>query len=139
MINVTRSLPLGLYIRSFSSTYKKGDFVLIEEKAIGEHQKYLNFYFGSGGLIKNIAALPGDTFVVQDDNFRLSNPVIDIKIKEKTPSGLRIPRLPNGVYTVPIGYFLPLATYNENSLDGRYYGVLPMESIKVKLVPLITF
>lgn len=135
-INVTASLPLGIYVRIPATTLRTGDIVAytppegIKDFAIqngwmkGEH-----FYF-----LKK-AALPGASYHV-DTRFSINGKDIGPVIFT-SPSGVKMP-VHLGSHTVPEGCFLPYGT-NQYSFDGRYEGVVPMENIIARVVPLWTY
>ena len=134
-INVTASIPLGIYVRIPATTFRDGDIVVYEPpedmKQLAVENGWLKserFYF-----IKKIAT-SGTVYSV---GVRFSINGMDAgPVVEQTPRGIELPSH-KGTHIVPEGSFLPYGT-NQYSFDGRYEGTVPMKSIIARVVPVWT-
>ena len=133
-INITKSEPTGIYIRDFSPV-KKGDYVIIRKADVENYLIYTNVTI-EDGLLKNIVATEGDSYIIKDDKFTVGNISVNI---QKASSGRALPQLKEGQYIVEKNNFLAISTYNEDSFDSRYMGELSKYAIVAKVRPLILF
>ena len=134
-INITKSEPTGIYIRDFSPV-KKGDYVIIRKSDVENYLIYTNVTI-EDGLLKNIVATEGDSYIIKDDKFIVGN--ISVNIQKNVSSGRTLPQLNEGQYVVEKNNFLAISTYNEDSFDSRYMGELSKYAIVAKVRPLILF
>lgn len=134
-INITKSEPTGIYIRDFSPV-KKGDYVIIRKADVENFLIYTNVTI-EDGLLKNIVATEGDSYIIKDDKFIVGN--ISVNIQKNVSSGRTLPQLKEGQYIVEKNNFLAISTYNEDSFDSRYMGELSKYAIVAKVRPLILF
>lgn len=139
IINVTASLPRGIYLKIPRYTLKEGDFVVYEPEddilAVATSRGWLDD--GHTTLLKKIGAMPGDTYRLTDDrSFYIGGRYIG-KAYEEDREGRPMPSIGYGEDKVPEGCFLPVGK-STRSFDGRYSGPVPMGQIKFKCVPFIT-
>ena len=130
-VNVTPSLPLGLY-RLCSDVPGKGDYVSFCLE--GEYAQLAldRGYIGPGlcpsglrPLLKHVAGLPGDMVTAAGLHVLEAD-----SLNRPLPSALRDGRIPPGMALV-------LAPHG-GSYDGRYFGLIPVASLQ-KVEPVFMF
>jgi conjugative transfer signal peptidase TraF len=138
-INLSPSLPYGLYKRSAPVNLKRGDIIIFIPP---DHLKtfiYKRHWLPDGWpLMKQIGAMPGDTYCINKDQQFLINGKFVGPVYKVDNQGLPLPKI-EGCRTVETGTILPVATHVLNSFDGRYIGTIPLNIIKGKAVPLYNF
>lgn len=141
-LNITTSMPVGIYIRSVGKI-KVGDIVLSclndPYKTLGLKKSYLERGHACNGadpVIKMVIALPGDHVV-------LANNYIEVnRIKYFFPTfywnskGRKLNIYPRGNYPSTRGYWL-IGTHDMKSWDSRYWGPVNDKQILRKIKPLI--
>ena len=138
-LNVTTSLPTGLYLRVPSTNYRRGDYVVYEPteevKNIIIQNKWGNAQYD---FLKKVGATAGDTYSVNPDTliFEINGQYIG-QVYETDNEGKELPKL-RGEFKVEEGYILPIAT-SARSFDGRYSGTIPESRIKAKVIPILTW
>ena len=137
-VNVTASLPRGLYMKVPSKEFERGDYIVYEPSA--EVKKLIvENGWGSGkhDFLKQVGAVEGEKYKIDADTltFEIEGKYIG-RVFETDSKGNELPKL-RGEFEVPRGYILSIAT-NERSFDGRYSGVISVSQIKAKVVPILT-
>lgn len=136
-VNVTSSLPCGVYLRVPKEEIKKGDYIVYEPS---EEVKKIIIQNGWGNgkydFLKKVGAVSGETYEIDEETlkFEIGGKYIG-QVYEKDNAGNELPKL-RGKFEVPQGYVLPIAT-SERSFDGRYSGVIEQSRIKAKVVPFL--
>lgn len=146
-INVTPSLPKGLY-QLRDEPPAVGDIVALCLDGSAADLAREREYLASGScpsglrpLLKYLAALPGDSLVVSADSIVCGDPsgplcLWQVRTRERDSRGRKMKAASlSGV--VPGGLALVL-TLHEGSYDSRYFGFVPVDSLK-KVIPVITF
>ena len=138
-LNLTGSEPRGVYLqRPFDGALRRGDLVFMKCPPESEKYVYGRKWLPNGwALLKTVRGTPGDCFCVFDygvyvEGKRLG-PVFSVDRQ-----GLPLPVI-RGCRIIQANHFLPIATGNENSFDGRYFGAVPDSLIIGKAVPVISF
>ena len=138
-LNTTGSVPVGLYLAIPGMNLRHGDLVVYDppEKA---KELVLARNYGEDGksdraFLKRVGALPGDIYGVVDDILLVNGEKKGDVLKFDSAGNLMPTE--DGFRMVRKGTFLPLGD-KPNSLDGRYTGTVPLESIRTRVVPLIT-
>ena len=137
-LNVTESLPPGLYMKAFDSEYNCGDCIIYEPPEEVKNLIVKNEWGdGKHYFLKKIGATAGEKYSIDSEKltFEIEGKYIG-KVFEKDSMGKELPRL-RGNFEVPKDCILPIAT-NERSFDGRYTGVIPISRIKTKVIPIFT-
>lgn len=145
LINVTPSMPFGLYIEDHR-TIGRGDVVSM---CLAEPHKTLAIrmgYIREGGsgckgvnsLIKEVIALPGDDVVLKDDYIIVNKQKYLFPTKYIDSHGRKLQVYPRGVYSNTSGYWT-IGVNDKNSWDSRYFGPVEKRGILNKLRPLITW
>lgn len=137
-LNMSRSEPIGLYIReTFHQPLKRGELVLM--KCPPGYEKYLygRKWLPEGWpLFKTVAGLPGDTFCVTEKQLTLNGKQIG-PVSAIDSQGLSLPVL-RGCRTVRENHILAIATGLKTSFDGRYFGDVPVSLIIGTVHPVLT-
>lgn len=135
-INLTASEPRGIYrIVPIEGELKLGERVFFEVPEAARPYVFGRQWLPPDGLLlKEVGALPGDEYRIDDTSFYINEeyigPVSTVDRHRKP-----LPRL-RGFFRVPDGYFLPVSQYIPNSFDGRYFGTVPIGLIRGKAVPV---
>lgn len=127
-VNQTSSAPEGVYIRTWSTEYSYGDYVIIQlaEDIPALHAKKGLF------LLKRIAGMPGDTYCVYDDRLELNGIIYPIYRKVGLPS------LSSGADKVDNDCYF-LLNEKQDSFDSRYFGEIKKSDIVCKVRLLVSF
>lgn len=138
-LNVTASLPRGIYVSIPGTAYRHDDIVVYhptpEVEAFSISRGYMKEETKMS-FLKLVGALPGDTWVIDDERgFFIEGKRIGTVLTKDT-KGREMPVL-YGTHLVPEGEFLPY-TKDPRSFDGRYEGTVPMDRIITRVIPLIT-
>ena len=139
VFNGSRSVPVGWYVVSPKAAYEHGNLVLADPPPafarVVERRGYLP---PNVPLIKRVAALEGDLVCT-------SNGALEVRVQggETTVvrplsmdrSGWVMPRW-EGCHTLGPDEVLLLLSDTDRSLDGRYFGPVPLTSIRGEVRPL---
>ena len=137
-INLSHSVPLGLYQVIPPDNLKTGDLVVFEPPQGARSLIYHRHWLPSGWpLMKHIGGLAGDSYSVQQNSFYVNNKYIG-PVFARDSEGNTLPCM-EGRRTVEQKAFLPISTHIGNSFDGRYFGSVPLASIRGKAIALWTF
>ena len=136
-VNVTSSLPQGLYVRVPRTEITKGDYIVYEPSE--EVKKIIvknGWGEGKHDFLKTVGAVSGEKYSIDSQTlaFEIDGKYIG-QVYEKDNAGNELPKL-RGKFEVPQGYILPVAT-SARSFDGRYSGVIAKSRIKAKVVPIL--
>lgn len=135
-LNVSSSMPKGIYKVIPCKEFKKGDFVIFDVPKIAQPYIYGRKWLPNNWpLIKTVGALPNDQVVITEKSIFINNQYIG-KIFEKDHQGKPLPIL-RGSFKIPDNNWLPIATYIQNSFDGRYFGPIPFNLIRGKAIPIL--
>lgn len=122
-INVTASLPVGLYVKT-NQPVKIGSFVVFQPD-LNKHPFVAKYLDPDIPLIKRVAALPGQKYQLP--------PASDIDSK-----GRAITPFSPGTGIVPSKQLVVIGN-TKYSLDSRYLGFVPQSSIIDTITPLLVF
>ena len=134
VLNISSSIPIGIYKVDKSIDFKREDIVTFSTK---KYKDILDY----PGSIKNITFskyIAG----ISGDYIRIENNKIYVNNKEKgnifKVDGLnnKLPQLKEKEYIVKEDEVFVLGT-NDKSFDSRYYGCIKKSDVIYKLVPLI--
>ena len=137
-LNFSASVPRGVYVRiplgeihvGDCVAYLPDDDVLLVMREFGwlpEEQKARIF-------LKNIGALPGDSYSVNNGKFYIRGDYYGDAIAEDSKGHL-LPII-QGSHIVPDGEFLPVSP-SPRSFDGRHTGPVPLVRIIAKVIPIL--
>lgn len=135
-LNVTASLPLGLYLAIPGMSLRPGDIVIYKPtERVRQMVKERGYGTGEETFMKHVGALPGDIYGVFGDSLLINREKKGL-VQRQDNAGNPMP-VEEGWHVVPQGQFLPLGE-KVNSLDGRYTGTVPIDSIITRAIPLLT-
>ena len=144
-INVTASIPLGLYIRSDS---KPAPGLIAEFCPVGMSQAESERYRGFGlacpdrnmPLMKPIVAVSGDQVTFAATGISVNGRLIPNTAPRKLDGqGRPIRSWPGGDYTVEPGKVVVASDYHPGSYDSRYFGPIAVADLRLNLRPLWVF
>ena len=143
-INVTPSLPLGVYIISHSPSAHLVEFCPQGTAAsISLSRQYRTAGAcpdGGAPLLKPVVAFPGDQIQVSADGIRINGQLLPNSAGRFRDHLQRpLDPWPYGTYRVEPGTVWVVSTFNSYGFDSRYYGAIPESSIRHRLRPLWTF
>lgn len=138
-INLTKSLPRGIYKLYPATNLQIGDIVIfnVPEKT----KKYL---YGRHYVPKLVTTIMKHISATEKDKINIINNEIFInnvswgKITKMDSKGRRLPELSKNDLIPKHGEFLPLAK-TKNSFDGRYFGTIKLNKIKNKAKLVFAF
>jgi conjugative transfer signal peptidase TraF len=136
-VNISASVPIGVYLIAGDQNIQRGDYVVFYlPETIANKVRGRPWFDEKISLLKIVSGLPGDTYGVKGGYYYINGePVGRTSLNDK--QGKPLPQLPAGEHTVRPAHFLPLGIA-VNSFDSRYYGEIPLTKVKVKVVPLLT-
>ena len=145
-INLTESYPLGLYQIVNDLNISKNDMVLFCPPNNRFFKKaYLRGYIEKGlcpsgywELQKKVVGLAGDHLQIDDYVYINNNKIKNTKIFKIDPQGNDMYFMPNKDknMVIPKGFMFVVSDYNELSFDGRYFGIVPINSLIGKIKPI---
>jgi conjugative transfer signal peptidase TraF len=130
-LNISPSVPYGLYrLTTVPPQIERGMLVVlpVPPEVQAWHSRWVP-------LLKPVAALTGDTVCVRDEELWVEHEDYGLVLKEARRKPL--PRLV-GCVTLGDGEVFVASTARQ-SLDGRYFGVLPVSALTARAVPLLTW
>ena len=138
-LNVTRSLPAGLYMRIPGKECRRGDYIVYEPpEEVREVIIKNGWGDGKHNFLKRVGATAGEKYSIDAVTraFEIEGKYIG-QAYEKDNAGNPLPTL-RGKFEVPKDYVLPVAT-GARSFDGRYSGAIAKSRIKARVVPILTW
>jgi len=141
-LNLTASLPLGLYI----ATSQPSDYVTFCVGDPWERIALERLYIPAGHcpaggipLLKRIVARPGDLVPLDASGISVNGRVLPRTVPMRADSfGRPMRHYPFGSYSVAPGMFWVASSCDERSFDSRYYGPIAAGSISLhNLHPLL--
>lgn len=133
-LNVTSSLPTGLYMKIPSKECRHNDYIIYEPSKEVKAMIIENGWGdGERDFLKKVGATEGEKYSIDSDTlkFEIEGKYIG-QVYETDNVGNVLPK-PRGEFEVPKGYVLPIAA-SARSFDGRYSGVIPKSQIKARVV-----
>ena len=137
--NHTESIPIEWYLMLPPNNLKDGDIVGFdlnpEIKKMAVNRGWLR---ENDVMMKAIGAVEGERYEIRDTHqFYVQKKYVG-QVAERDGEGRAMPQQEEGEHKVEPGKFLPYTT-NPMSFDGRYYGTVPLKSIRFKAVRLWPF
>lgn len=135
-INVSESLPMGIFVQAGTADLNRGDLVLFHNER-ADSLGNLRGYTRKGSLLgKRIAALPGDHLIAGERVFVNGKPLSG-PARKRDSQGRPMQRYRySGV--VPQGMVFVLGD-TPGSFDSRYYGLIRTTDITNTLHPIWTW
>jgi conjugative transfer signal peptidase TraF len=142
-INVTASMPVGLWLRqSAPKVVRVGDIVVFCLPRTALSERYVAGGFCENGLeplFKPVAGIAGDVVAIADDS---SMTVNGTALPNSAPLALdgRGRSLPHtlGSFVIPPGHILVVAG-SPVSFDSRYFGTIPASLVRGAVSPLLVW
>jgi conjugative transfer signal peptidase TraF len=148
VINVTPSVPLGVYKLAPLATLHRGEYVSLcppdtTEFRMARQAGYVPKGPCPGGylpLMKPIAALPGDRIEVGVHGIAVNGGHIPLsRAFPRDGAGRALPHIAPGAYTVRPGEVWVVSHYNVRSFDSRYFGPIQIARLKASTSPVFTW
>ncbi len=141
-INMTPSLPVGLYVEA-ASTSPLVEFCPAEPAAsLAARRAYRtqgNCPDGASPLLKPVVAATGDIVEISRAGISVNaHSLVNSAPLIKDTEGRPLLHFPYGRYVVVPGQVWVVSSYNARSFDSRYYGPISTSAIRAHLRPLIT-
>jgi conjugative transfer signal peptidase TraF len=135
--NASPSVPTGLYALSKIDALKPGDLVAAKPPQALSRYMAERFYLPEGlPLIKHVGALPGATICLHGQVLSIDGyPVATAQVRDHLGRALPIWQ---GCHRIAANEVFLLNPEVDDSFDGRYFGVLPLESVLGRTIPLFT-
>ena len=148
--NESNSLPLGIYQKISKEKLEVGDIVVFclsgKTAELTLQRRYVESVWLNKKcelqlkpLMKPIAGIANDEIRQSSNGIFVNQKLLaNSKSLEKDGRGREMPKIvlpPN----VPKNSLLLISSYNPNSWDSRYYGVIPTEAVISIVRPLLTF
>lgn len=146
-INMTRSIPVGLYWTS-NNPVEKGAYVFFCPPPAGvfniaKERGYIGAGFCPGNygyMMKLILAAKNDAITIADDGVRVNGALLPLSALIKVdPAGRALPRYQSNAYTLSDVELLLMSDVSALSFDSRYFGPINRSQIKTVIVPVITW
>ena len=145
-VNYTRSLPIGVYRTVRAGSVARGSIVLVcLPEAIARYALERAYVWrgacpGRASPIgKLVLAIEGDTVVVTKAGLRLNGQLVPHTQPVETDSeGRAVSHYPFGVYVVARNEVWLYSPYHRRSFDSRYFGPVPVSSLRSRMMPLWT-
>ena len=149
--NVSKSAPLGLYLRkNVTRSLEKGSFsalcLPLPIAKVALSKRYLIYIKQSTCpghapmVLKRIAAVSSDRIDLRQSGVRINGTIIPGSgFKNRDSRGRLLPHFPTGSYRVSSGFIWLLGENLKVSWDSRYYGPVPESSVQFSVRPLLTW
>jgi len=141
-INVTPSIPLGLYVRTEAGPARG---LIVEFCPSGMSAEESERYRGFGlacpdrniPLLKPVVAGPGDRVEFSETGLRVNGRrLANTAPRQIDGKGRGIRAWPAGEYTVETGKIVVASSYHSGSYDSRYLGPISVADVRLTLRPL---
>jgi conjugative transfer signal peptidase TraF len=142
-LNLSSSLPVGLYLKSADSRTPLVEFCPEEPAAtlaiVRGYRSPGNCPDGATPLLKPIVAVAGDVVEVSALGLTVNHTLLsNTKPRLSDAHGRRMNPWPLGTYRVVPGTVWVVSSFNSQSFDSRYFGPLQTSSIRHHMRPLLT-
>jgi conjugative transfer signal peptidase TraF len=146
-INITKSIPVGLYWSS-SAPVEKGAYVLFCPPPAGvfnaaKERGYIAAGFCPGDygyMMKRVLAAKDDAISIADDGVRVNDELLPLSTPRKADlAGRPLPRFPADHYTLGASEVLLMSDVSATSFDGRYFGPVNRSQIQTVIRPVFTW
>ena len=142
--NISRSLPLGIYVRTYDSSAQLVEFCPVEpfaSESIARGYRTHGTACPDGALpvLKPVVAVAGDRVVLAADGMRVNGRLLPQTAPlNRDAAGRSLRPWPFGSYLVEQGSVWVASTFNRGSYDSRYMGPIRVNQIRARLRPLWT-
>jgi conjugative transfer signal peptidase TraF len=145
-LNLTASLPIGLYLASRAALVRGALVVVCLPPGIGAFARARG-YVPRGGpcpasampVGKKVLAVPGDTVTVTPGGLLVNGVPVPNSLPLPTDrNGRALPQLAHGRYVVGVGGLWVGSPYSRLSFDSRYFGAVEASRVRATVRPLWT-
>jgi conjugative transfer signal peptidase TraF len=145
-LNLTASLPVGLYLASGAAPVRGSIVLACLPPMVAEFARERGYVPRGdecpGGVIpvgKPVLAIGGDTVTVTPTALLVNSaPVPNSQPLAADRKGRRLPQLALGRYVVSPGEIWVLSSYSRLSFDSRYFGAVKVSQVRARLWRLWT-
>jgi len=146
-VNVTRSIPIGLY-RVTDAPVGKGEYVIFcpPESLLFEEARergYIGAGFCPGGygyMMKRVLAVAGDRVTWGEEGIAVNGKVLPASApREADKAGRLMWRQELADYVLGESELLLMSDVSWSSFDGRYFGPVDAGQVKGVIRPVVTF
>lgn len=145
-LNLTASLPVGLYLASGAAPVRGSIVLACLPPAVADFARERGYVPRGdacpGGVVpvgKSILAIAGDTVAVTPTGLLVNGaPVPNSQALEADRKGRPLPRVAVGTYVVAPGELWVLSRYSRFSFDSRYFGAVQAGQVRAGLRRLWT-
>lgn len=135
--NATASVPVGWYLLLSPQNVARDDMVVFVMPDDMQELAVERGWLPEGTkMLKRVGGLAGDMYGVNKSRQFYVNGVYIGQASLVDGKGQQMPDRSSGIHMVEDNCFLPVGD-NSHSFDGRYYGAVPLESIKNKAVLIL--
>lgn len=141
-VNVTPSLPVGLYLTTTNADSELVEFCPIEPFATESRDrryrpKSVACPDGAAPLVKPVAARPGDAVLVTADGIEVNGDTLPQSATlQSDGAGRELRPWPLGSYVVAPRELWAVSTKSAGSYDSRYMGPIRRSQVREWLTPL---
>ena len=136
-LNVTDSVPVGLYLLSTNEGFEKNDLLLLRRphdlESLAQNRPWLRT---RTVFLKRLQGRAGDRFCATEQTFTLAERTVPVAANDR--DGEPLPHLPSGCQEVPEGAFIVLGD-NQSSFDSRYFGPVDESLVIGKAIPIFVW
>lgn len=142
-VNASASLPIGLYQTTSDTAANLVEFCPSGPDAtLSANRAYRakgNCSDGAEPLMKPVVAVPGDVVEVSPQGIAVNGRLLPNSAPRYSDTKNRaLQHWPFGTYGVSPGTAWVVSSFNSRSFDSRYFGPIPVISIRSYLRPLLT-
>ena len=129
ILNLSASLPRGLYLVRHVATLERGMLVLVHPDTALEHLLVTRGYLPAGmPLLKPVVALGGDEVCVVEEEVRVNGTVLATTVADVDSAGRPLPQW-QACKTLTAAEVFLLSAADARSFDSRYFGPVPRQTI----------
>jgi len=144
--NTDSAAPAGVY-RVTSASFDRGDLVAaclpvaIAQMGLARGYLHTGPCAGNAEPVGKVAgALPGDRVVIERDGVAINGRRIPHSaVASRDSSGRPLSHVPFGAYTVVANQVWLFGFHDRRSWDARYFGPVPLSSVRGALAPIVTW
>ena len=135
-INLSPSIPVGLYLRQGSTSLRIGDTVVLRvSEEVRDLANRIGLLEHTKLLFKRVLAGPGEKFCFEGSVLEVGER--EFGLRRETSKGLALPQLKGCSVLSPSEYLVIGDT--EDSFDSRYFGAVREEDVVARVRPVVTF
>jgi conjugative transfer signal peptidase TraF len=146
-VNVSSSIPLGVYRTVDAASIERDDYVLVcpPQTALFDEARARGYFDPGfcpgnyGYLMKRVAGRPGDRVSIQPEGVWVNGQRIPYSAQRNADGlGRSLPRFFAHEHVLDTTQFLLMSNSNPKSFDARYFGPVTRSQIVSVLLPVVT-